>query len=79
MNSLEYSIDALDAKGLFYNKCLTVYVEGNDDVLFWDYLFKTDHIPHSGKDIALGFKKDEQFPKSFVEQALYPIRIKVKK
>lgn len=44
----------------------------------WDYLFKTDHIPHSGKDIELGFKKDEQFPKSFLKQALYPIKIRVK-
>lgn len=54
MDSLEYSIDALDAKGLFYNKCFTVYVEGNDDVLFWDYLFKiaevSAHIEEVGGD-----------------------------
>ena len=52
MNSLEYSLDALDAKGLFYNKSLTVYVEGNDDVLFWDYLFKIAEVSAHIEDVG---------------------------
>lgn len=44
MSSLEYSIEALDAKGLFYNKSVTVYVEGKDDVLFWSYLFELGNV-----------------------------------
>ncbi|WP_417290372.1 sterol desaturase family protein [Corallibacter sp.] len=38
----------------------------------WDYLFKTNHIPHNGKNIELGFDGDETFPKDFVKQELYP-------
>ena len=37
----------------------------------WDYLFKTAYIPHSGRDIELGFKEDEQFPTTFLEQVTY--------
>ncbi|MEP5341707.1 MAG: sterol desaturase family protein [Algibacter sp.] len=38
----------------------------------WDYLFKTNYVPHNGRDIELGFKNDEQFPKDFIHQELYP-------
>jgi sterol desaturase/sphingolipid hydroxylase (fatty acid hydroxylase superfamily) len=34
----------------------------------WDYIFKTDYIPHDGRDIRLGFPGIEQFPKDFVGQ-----------
>lgn len=40
----------------------------------WDYLFKTNYIPHDGKDVELGFKDDEKFPKGFFAQGLYPIK-----
>lgn len=39
----------------------------------WDYLFKTDYIPKSGKDIELGFKGDENFPQDFIRQEIYPL------
>ncbi|WP_438972241.1 sterol desaturase family protein [Polaribacter sp.] len=39
----------------------------------WDYLFKTNYIPFSGRDIELGFENDEYFPKGFVKQELYPL------
>ncbi|WP_274473977.1 sterol desaturase family protein [Mangrovimonas aestuarii] len=39
----------------------------------WDYIFKTNYIPHNGRDIELGFEGDEQFPKDFIGQELYPI------
>ncbi|SFC83906.1 sterol desaturase family protein [Algibacter pectinivorans] len=39
----------------------------------WDYLFKTNYIPHNGKDIELGFPGDEYFPKDFIKQELYPM------
>lgn len=42
----------------------------------WDYLFKTNYIPKNGKDIELGFKNDEQFPKDFINQTLYPLNKK---
>jgi sterol desaturase/sphingolipid hydroxylase (fatty acid hydroxylase superfamily) len=39
----------------------------------WDYLFKTDYIPHSGRNIELGFPDDEKYPEGFVKQVLYPL------
>ena len=39
----------------------------------WDYIFGTDYIPSSGKDIELGFENMEKFPDSFVGQNVYPI------
>ncbi|MFT5242361.1 MAG: sterol desaturase/sphingolipid hydroxylase (fatty acid hydroxylase superfamily) [Glaciecola sp.] len=42
----------------------------------WDYIFKTDYVPHSGRDIELGFKGDEHFPKDFLHQELYPLKTK---
>lgn len=40
----------------------------------WDYIFNTDYIPYDGRDIELGFENDEQFPKDFISQELYPIK-----
>jgi len=37
----------------------------------WDYLFRTDYIPHDGKDIKLGFPGVEKFPKRFIAQNLH--------
>ncbi len=37
----------------------------------WDYLFGTVYMPHSGRDIRLGFPGIESFPQTFVEQATY--------
>lgn len=42
----------------------------------WDYLFKTAHVPHNGRDIELGFPGDENFPTDFIHQELYPITSK---
>ncbi|AJR02538.1 sterol desaturase family protein [Siansivirga zeaxanthinifaciens] len=39
----------------------------------WDYIFKTNYIPYSGRDIELGFEGDEAFPKDFINQELYPL------
>ena len=37
----------------------------------WDYLWGTAYIPHSGRDIRLGFPGLESFPKDFVHQNLH--------
>lgn len=42
----------------------------------WDYLFKTNYIPHNGRDIELGFAGDETFPQDFLQQELYPLNKK---
>jgi sterol desaturase/sphingolipid hydroxylase (fatty acid hydroxylase superfamily) len=36
----------------------------------WDYIFGTHHIPHSGRDIRLGFPGIETFPENFGGQLL---------
>lgn len=40
----------------------------------WDYIFKTNYIPHNGRDIELGFEGDENFPKDFLHQEMYPLK-----
>lgn len=52
MASLEYSQEAEEAKGLFYNKDITVYVEGDDDILFWSYLFKLAKVEAHIEDVG---------------------------
>ena len=38
----------------------------------WDYIFKTNYIPETGRDIELGFPTDEKYPTSFWKQIIYP-------
>lgn len=38
----------------------------------WDYLFGTAYLPSDGRDIELGFPKDEGFPNRFLSQVAYP-------
>ncbi len=45
----------------------------------WDYIFGTAHIPGNGRDIKLGFKAVEDFPKGLVGQLLYNILPRKKK
>ncbi len=40
----------------------------------WDYLFKTNHLPHDGKNIKLGFKEVENYPGGFFGQMLAPFK-----
>jgi sterol desaturase/sphingolipid hydroxylase (fatty acid hydroxylase superfamily) len=40
----------------------------------WDYLFKTNHIPHSGRDIELGFDHDEKYARTFLAQMIAPFK-----
>lgn len=52
MISLEYSVEALEAKGLFYNKQITVYVEGDDDVMFWSNVFNLAKVEAHIEDVG---------------------------
>ena len=38
----------------------------------WDYIFKTNYIPEDGRDVELGFPKDEKYPTSFWKKITYP-------
>ena len=37
-----------------------------------NYIFKTDYIPQTGRDIELGFEGVKEFSKDFISQELYP-------
>jgi hypothetical protein len=41
---LTYSTDALNVKSYFFNKRISVYVEGKEDILFWDFIFKNCNL-----------------------------------
>lgn len=45
----------------------------------WDYLFKTNYIPHDGRDIKLGFPGVEDFPKKFTHQSLHGFTVRKQK
>lgn len=66
MSSLEYSTDALEAKALFYNKSFSVYVEGKDDVLFWEYLFNIAEISAHIEDVG-GDKEIKKYITNILE------------
>lgn len=40
----------------------------------WDYLFRTAFIPNENPNEPLGFENVEKFPKTFIDQELYPIK-----
>lgn len=42
----------------------------------WDYIWKTDYIPHDGKDIRLGFPGIEEYPASFLDQNTHGFKLK---
>lgn len=63
MNDLEYSLEALEIKGLFYNKKITVYVEGKDDPLFWDNLFNIAEIEAHIEDVGGSLELDKYIAK----------------
>lgn len=52
MADLEYSKEAREVKGLFYNKEFTVYVEGKDDPLFWSSIFDLADIEAHIEDVG---------------------------
>ena len=38
----------------------------------WDYIFGTNYIPEDGRDIEIGFKGDQNFPKDLKNQLIHP-------
>ncbi len=45
----------------------------------WDYIFKTNYIPHDAGDIELGFDDIDEFPTSFAKQNFYGFGLSKKK
>ncbi len=40
----------------------------------WDYIFKTNYVPSSGRDIELGFENVENYPSNFFAQQIEPFK-----
>lgn len=70
MNDLSYSIEALRVKAFFYGKKAMVYVEGEDDLNFWEPYFDKDvfQIESVGGSSNLNsyIEKLEKGEKSFI-------------
>lgn len=40
----------------------------------WDYIFRTNYVPSSGRDIKLGFEEVEKYPTNFFSQLIEPFK-----
>lgn len=69
MAELEYSNEALEVKGLFYNKTITVYVEGKDDPLFWGNIFNLAEIEAHIEDVGGSNELEKYYDKVINEGA----------
>lgn len=57
MSELLYSDDALNVRNAFLRVKTLVYVEGDDDVLFWEEIFS--HVPHASIEIEAAGGSDQ--------------------
>lgn len=68
--SLFYSSEALKSKALFYGKKAMVYVEGSEDINFWDPYFERDSFEiesvNGCKNLVPYIKKIEAGERSFI-------------
>ncbi|WP_025733162.1 DUF4435 domain-containing protein [Carnimonas nigrificans] len=74
MSEIDYSIDASNVLNKFYRKDKIVYVEGDDDVIFWEIIF-SKIAELSIKCIPLGGKEEiaKKINKSIGEDVEYLI------
>ena len=73
MDSLEYSKEANEAKHIFYNKELTVFVEGKEDILFWSYLFDMSDLNVLIEDVGGKIEIDKLIEDVIVSNAEFYI------
>ena len=88
LNHANIDINYGPLKYIFNNPAMHIWhhskelPEGKSGVNFgislsiWDYIFKTSHIPHTGRDIDLGFEQVDSYPKTFLGQLLEPFKNK---
>ena len=83
-NHSNFNINLGPLKFLFNNPAMHIWHHAKDipkerkyginfgiTLSVWDYIFKTNYIPKSGRDITLGFPGDENFPEDFIGQNLH--------
>lgn len=67
MDNFEYSNDALEIKGAFYNKEIIIYVEGIDDPIFWTETLKLVNKEAYIEDVG-GCNELEKYIKKITEE-----------
>jgi hypothetical protein len=71
MADLEYSVDALNVKHAFYRAETMVYVEGEDDVLFWDVILsQTTNMKYEIESVGGSAEIDKYIAKLETAQLL---------
>lgn len=68
MSNLSYSSDALDTLPKFHRKQFVIYVEGNDDVPFWDVIFQIFGIQNFIIKPAGGSEEIEKYTQSILRE-----------
>jgi hypothetical protein len=66
VGSLSYSSKALDTLSLFHRKRFVIYVEGQDDVIFWDIVLKKFDMSNFQLKIAGGVAEIDKYTYSIV-------------
>ncbi|MGV0996173.1 DUF4435 domain-containing protein [Empedobacter falsenii] len=69
MDNLEYSNDALEAIPEFYNSERIVYVEGEDDLIFWDNIFKISNKSYHVIEVG-GIEELKKYIKKIVDEGV---------
>ena len=70
MGSLSYSSKALDTLPLFHRKKFIIYVEGQDDVIFWEIVLKKFDLRDYQLKIAGGANEIDKYILSIVNDGV---------
>lgn len=70
MGSLSYSSKALDTLPLFHRKKIVIYVEGQDDVIFWEIVLKKFDVNDYQLKIAGGAPEIDKYIFSIVNDGV---------
>jgi Protein of unknown function (DUF4435) len=70
MGSLSYSSKALDTLPLFHRKKFIVYVEGQDDVIFWESVLKRFDMDNYQIKVAGGVSEIDKYTFSIVNDGV---------
>ena len=67
-NSLLYSTNALNVKSLFFNKQVCIYVEGKEDILFWDKIFSSINSQNTHIEDTNGIEGLKDYMNKIIEE-----------
>ncbi len=68
MSEIDYSTDALNVKNRFYKKRYLVFVEGQDDIVFWHNIFAVANVNDYHVEDSGGIKELEKLMPKIVRE-----------